>query len=75
VLGQDDEDYDAAEIDRDLIASRLQHDVVSYELAIRNKLTGRPKYRARYTTTSRQKSARHRSNSSLPLVSYPPLPL
>ena len=26
---QDDEDYDAAEIDRELIASRLQHDVVS----------------------------------------------
>jgi hypothetical protein len=26
---QDDEDYDAAEIDKELIASRLQHDVVS----------------------------------------------
>jgi hypothetical protein len=25
---EDDEDYDAAEIDRELIASRLQHDVV-----------------------------------------------
>lgn len=25
---QDDADYDAAEIDRELIASRLQHDVV-----------------------------------------------
>jgi hypothetical protein len=29
VVDQDDEDYDAAEIDRELIASRLQHDVVS----------------------------------------------
>ena len=28
-VDQDDEDYDAAEIDRELIASRLQHDVVS----------------------------------------------
>jgi len=28
-VDQDDEDYDAAEIDRELIASRLHHDVVS----------------------------------------------
>lgn len=27
---KDDQDYDAAEIDRELIAARLQKDVVSY---------------------------------------------
>lgn len=32
---EDDEDYDAAEIDRELIASRLQHDVVRTSISLR----------------------------------------
>jgi hypothetical protein len=85
---QDDADYDAAEIDRELIASRLQHDVVRclrFRESGRHADGSRPRLKVGSTRTSRLtspspprtsspclRSCPHRWLSRRPLCGFPP---